>query len=65
MAVNKIKLANKKYKHEAKRKAKKFKDKKVKLENDRSASIAKKRRLEELEYVENLKRGLLNGKAED
>jgi hypothetical protein len=64
MVVNKLKLANKKYKHEARRKAKRKLDKAKALKEKNKKSSAKKRRLAELEYVEILKQGLQN-EAED
>lgn len=60
MVVNKLKLANKKYKHEARRRAKRQQEKLKKLNEKNKQASAKKRRLAEIEYVENLKRGLEN-----
>lgn len=60
MVVNKLKLANKKYKHEARRKAKRQLDKAKALKEKNKVSSAKKKRLAEIEYVETLKRGLEN-----
>lgn len=64
MVVNKLKLANKKYKHEARRRAKRQLEKAKALKEKNKQSSAKKRRLAEIDYVENLKRGL-DGEAED
>ncbi len=58
MAVDKIKLANKKYKHEAKRRAKRQADRSKALKEKLKQNSARKHRLSVERYVDELKVGL-------